>query len=405
MINQCIILCGGYGTRLKSITKKTPKPLIRYYNKEFLAHVIDRLEHQGIEEVILLTYYKNQQFKKFINKINKNKLKKLKIKVVCEKDKLGTGGALINSIKFQNDSFFLLNGDTFFDINLREFEKNSRIKDKLVSIAAISTLNKKKITRPNYLIKNKILKKIYFSNSKKIIKSGGTYIVNKKILEKYQKFKLTNLDFDKDIIHKNLNTKKIISIVYKKNFIDIGENLKVFKRSQKLLKKMIYKPCCFLDRDGVINYDKGYTYKIKDFLFRPKVEKAIKFLNNNGYFVVIVTNQSGIARGFYNIKDLNILHSYMLKKLYESGAYIDKIYFSPFHINGNINKYKKNSIMRKPNIGMLNQCKKELNFNRSKSFLIGDKSSDIQTAKKFKIKGYFVESNLLKQVRKIVKNN
>ena len=124
MINQCIILCGGYGTRLKSITKKTPKPLIRYYNKEFLAHVIDRLEHQGIEEVILLTYYKNQQFKKFINKINKNKLKKLKIKVVCEKDKLGTGGALINSIKFQNDSFFLLNGDTFFDINLREFEKN-----------------------------------------------------------------------------------------------------------------------------------------------------------------------------------------------------------------------------------------------------------------------------------------
>ena len=86
-----------------------------------------------------------------------------------------------------------------------------------------------------------------------------------------------------------------------------------------------------MDRDGVINFDKGYTHKIKDFIFRPYVKKAIKYLNDKRYYVAIVTNQSGIGRGYFDEIKLNILHSFMLKKFYNYGAYIDKIYYSPYH--------------------------------------------------------------------------
>ena len=405
MIKQCLILCGGYGSRLKSITKKIPKPLIKYFGKEFLNYIIDNLENQGIKEVILLTYYKNNLFKSFAKKIKKFKKKKIKIKIICEKKKLGTGGALINSVKHQENCFFLLNGDTFFDINLREFQKISKIENNLLSIATINSINYLKRTLPNYLVKNEILKKIYYSNSKKIKKSGGIYIVNKKIIKKYINRKIIFCDFDKDIITDNLKTNKIKSIFYDKKFVDIGESFKVYKKSSKILYDIIKKPCCFLDRDGVINYDKGYTYKIKDFVFKPKVKEAIKYLNDNNYYISIVSNQSGIARGYYKINDVHLLHKYLLRQLYNFGAYIDKIYFSPFHPHGKILKYRKNSNLRKPKIGMLKLSQKELNFDKSKTFLIGDADSDIQAAKNFKIKGYLVKKNLLEQVKEIINKN
>jgi len=155
----------------------------------------------------------------------------------------------------------------------------------------------------------------------------------------------------------------------------------------------------------VINYDKGYTYKIKDFVFKPKVKEAIKYLNDNNYYISIVSNQSGIARGYYKINDVHLLHKYLLRQLYNFGAYIDKIYFSPFHPHGKILKYRKNSNLRKPKIGMLKLSQKELNFDKSKTFLIGDADSDIQAAKNFKIKGYLVKKNLLEQVKEIINKN
>ena len=81
MINQCLILCGGYGTRLKKITKKTPKPLIKYFEKEFLTYLIDKLINQGIDHIVLLTYYKNDLFKKYVKKIKKSH-KNLKIQIL-----------------------------------------------------------------------------------------------------------------------------------------------------------------------------------------------------------------------------------------------------------------------------------------------------------------------------------
>lgn len=155
----------------------------------------------------------------------------------------------------------------------------------------------------------------------------------------------------------------------------------------------------FLDRDGVINknkINKGYIGKIKDFKWMPGAKRTIKLLKEKNFKVVVVTNQSGVARGYFKIKDVEKLHLFMQKKLKEINAKIDKFYFCPYHVDGIIKKYKKNTSLRKPGIGMFKLVKKKWKIDLKNSFMIGDQSSDIEFAKRAKIRGYlFKQKNLL----------
>lgn len=134
----------------------------------------------------------------------------------------------------------------------------------------------------------------------------------------------------------------------------------------------------FLDRDGVINNDYGYVYKKEDFHFTKDIFRLVKIANNNNFKVIIITNQAGIGRGFYSESDFFILNDWMINKFEEKEAFIDKVYFSPYHPTQGIGAYKKDDFSRKPNPGMLLQAKKELDINFSNSILIGDKISDIE---------------------------
>ena len=123
------------------------------------------------------------------------------------------------------------------------------------------------------------------------------------------------------------------------NFIDIGVP-KDYLKVERFLSKNILKTSVFLDRDGVINKDTGYVYKIKDFIWRTKVIEAIKYLNDNGYYVFVVTNQAGVGRGYYNIKDVVKLHNWMNYELNKNGAYIDE-FFIQHTIKAQKKIYKK----------------------------------------------------------------
>lgn len=160
----------------------------------------------------------------------------------------------------------------------------------------------------------------------------------------------------------------------------------------------------FLDRDGIINSSRpnnGYVGSIKYFKWVPGAIKAVKFLNDKNYKVVVVSNQSGVARGFFTIKDVKKIHSHIQKKLKENDAKIDAFYFCPFHEDGIVKKYKKKSSLRKPNIGMFLLAKKRYNIDKKNSFMIGDQISDLEFAKRAKIKGYFFnQKNLYKFIKK-----
>jgi D-glycero-D-manno-heptose 1,7-bisphosphate phosphatase len=130
-----------------------------------------------------------------------------------------------------------------------------------------------------------------------------------------------------------------------------------------------------LDRDGVINIDYGYIDKIKDFEFIHNSIKALRLLSCANYKLIIVTNQSGIGRGYYSIEDYNEVTDYMLKKLKENNIKIDRVYFCP-------HAPKENCKCRKPKIKMLKDAEKDFNLALRKSYIIGDKTADIKAGEK-----------------------
>ena len=156
------------------------------------------------------------------------------------------------------------------------------------------------------------------------------------------------------------------------------------------------KPACFLDRDGVINIDRGYVYKKEDFEWVSGAKEAIRYLNKQKYCVFIVTNQSGISRGLYTEKDVEILHNLINEDLKKENAFIDEFFYSPYHPDFP-DRYNNLSNLRKPNVGMLELADKKWKIDKINSFLIGDKEIDLQCAKNFGIDGYIFKSGNLKK--------
>ena len=164
------------------------------------------------------------------------------------------------------------------------------------------------------------------------------------------------------------------------------------------------RPASFLDRDGVINVEKGYVYKIQDFEWIDGAKEAIKLLNEKNYYVIVVTNQSGIARNYYKESDVDRLHTFINSQLNKINARIDEFFYSPYHPDFS-NKYSHLSHLRKPDIGMLKEAEKKFKFDKKNSFMIGDQVSDIDCAKKYGIQGYrFNSDNLYDFILDILSN-
>jgi D-glycero-D-manno-heptose 1,7-bisphosphate phosphatase len=134
----------------------------------------------------------------------------------------------------------------------------------------------------------------------------------------------------------------------------------------------------FIDRDGVINRERNYVYRIDDFEFLPGIFTSLKKFNYLGYLIIIITNQAGIGRGIYTEEDYNKLTTWMLDEFKNNGVEITDVYFDPYHPEHGVGKYKKESYDRKPNPGMILKASEKHALNLKKSILIGDKLSDIQ---------------------------
>lgn len=138
------------------------------------------------------------------------------------------------------------------------------------------------------------------------------------------------------------------------------------------------KPAIFLDRDGVINKDNGYVSQVDDFEFIEGVIEACAIFKSKGYLLVVVTNQSGIAREYFTEKQFHTLTEWMDWSMSDRGVELDGIYYCPHHSEAGIGEFKINCECRKPKAGMLLNAVDDLNINIETSILIGDKVSDLQ---------------------------
>ena len=164
------------------------------------------------------------------------------------------------------------------------------------------------------------------------------------------------------------------------------------------------KKAIFLDRDGTINVEKDYIYKSEDLIFEEGTIEALKTFKNLGYILIVVSNQSGIARGYFTEEDLNIFNNNMNEILKKNGVEITEFYCCPHHPDG-IGEYKKVCECRKPNNKMIEDAIKKYNIDREKSYMIGDKTSDIGAGLKSNLKTVLVKTGYgLKDMEKVDKN-
>jgi D-glycero-D-manno-heptose 1,7-bisphosphate phosphatase len=136
----------------------------------------------------------------------------------------------------------------------------------------------------------------------------------------------------------------------------------------------------FLDRDGVINVERGYVHRRECFEFLPGIFALCSAALQKGYLLVVVTNQAGIARGYFSESDFNELTSWMIDRFAEQNIVITRLYYCPYHPVLGLGRYKRDSPDRKPNPGMFRRAQSDLDLDLQSSILIGDKLSDIQAA-------------------------
>ena len=394
-LTQAVILCGGLGTRLRSITS-TPKSLIKINKKPFLNYILDELDRQKFKEVILLIGYKSNLFKRGYKN---RKYKNLKIIFSKENKVLGTAGAVANAYKYLDRYFLLLNGDTFFKIDFNYLYKGfkSRSIDGIIATKKI-----KNAERYGYINKNRFGIITSYNEKQKLSKNKfintGIYIFKKKIFN----FRLKKKSLENEIIPGLVNSKKLLSKSFNSTkFLDIGVPQDL-RKSSHFLNKETKKPAIFFDRDGTINKDIGYLYKKEDLIWNKSFIEAIKFLKRR-YYIFVVTNQSGIGRGYYTEDDVKKLHNYMDQYLLKRNVYIDDYVYAPFFKNSKFKKYRVGRNLRKPNTGMIKILLNKWNIDLKKSIFIGDSDVDAKLAERMKIKFFRVtfKTNLKKIVQKI----
>jgi len=145
-------------------------------------------------------------------------------------------------------------------------------------------------------------------------------------------------------------------------------------------KNLLLRRAVFLDRDGTINVEKDYLHRTEEFEFIRGAPEAIKRLNDAGFLVIVVTNQSGVARGYYDEQDVAALHEHIQQLLAEYGTRIDAFYHCPHHPTEGVGGYRVDCDCRKGSPGMLLQAAREHDIDLARSFMVGDKIADIEAA-------------------------
>lgn len=406
-IREAIVLAGGLGTRLRSEIGEFPKPLAPINNEPFLTFVFKYLQKNGINKVVLSVGYKWE----LIQEKYGNQWEDIQIKYAVEKERLGTGGAIKLAMKhIESDDFYVLNGDTLFDVNLLTLE-NFHFNNSAQCSLALKEMFKVDRYGCVDLKSDKITGFQEKQYQDKTIINGGIYCVNKSILKDFP-----NLDifsFESDYLEINTQQKAIFGKVFNDYFIDIGipEDYKAFEAkiiqdSQTLPKfkdlKIDKTWTLFLDRDGVFNHQiiGDYVKQVHELKIIKGVPEAVATFTKLFGKILVVTNQQGIGKKLMTEDDMHHLNGYIVNLIETYGGKINKIYFAP-QLREEDSNYRKNGT------GMGLHAKfdyPEIDF--SKSILIGDSESDIEFGTKLGMKTVMLKNsrNLLTKADYIFEN-
>lgn len=378
-MRQAVFLVGGLGTRLKHHTKATPKPLIEVGGRPFLDCLLDEAACHGFTDILLLAGHFGEQVTARYDGVP---WRDSRIRVLREPAPLGTGGALRFAAPHLAPDFLLANGDTFFDINLRALAVDVPPGGGVMALRKDVTGNR--FGRVG--IADGLVRSFHApaERSEGPI-NGGIYALSRELIARIPDGQVSlEAAIFPDLAREGL----LRGLEFDGYFIDIGipEDL---ERARNELPERLRRPAIFFDRDGVLNTDKNYLYRPEDFEWIDGARESIRLANDKGWFVFVVTNQAGVAHGYYEEHHVHTLHDFMDEELAAVGAHINAYEYCPHHPDGTRTGYNKACGRRKPEPGMIRDLLKAWPVDASRSFLVGDKAHDMEAARAAGVKGIF----------------
>ena len=404
-IDVAVIMAGGKGSRLRSITNdEIPKPMVPVNGKPLLEYQVDKLKAYGIKKIVMIVGHLGEKIE---DHFKDGKDFGVDIDYIFEKEPLGTAGAFYYlKDKIDTKDFLLIFGDVFFDLDFDRMEafhfKNS----------ALTTL----LAHPNGhpydsdLIQMDDNGKVVGFDSKHNVRdywydnmvNAGIYIINKRLLDLVKKPIKT--DFEKDILANQVKLGANIYAYHSPEYVkDVGtvdrinatvEELKSGLIQSKNLKNK--QRAIFLDRDGTMNVSKGFISKADDLELIPGTIEAIKDINKSGALAIVITNQPVIARGECSFEELHNIHNKLKTLLGEKGVFVDDIFYCPHHpdkgFEGELPELKFDCECRKPKTGMIEEAVEKYNIDLSRSYMVGDSTMDLEMARNAGIKSVLVNT-------------
>jgi D-glycero-D-manno-heptose 1,7-bisphosphate phosphatase len=392
-VTQAVCLVGGRGTRLGPLTDQAPKPLLAVGGRPFLDYLVHEARRFGLQQLLLLTGYRSAAIEaRYAGK----KFGQLSVEVVVEPEPAGTAGALANAAHYLNDLFFMLNGDSYFDFNWLALAPALRNPGWKLHLALATGIEGSRYGRVD--LRDGFIRGFRPEGPSGQPINAGIYLVRKALLGD---IKTSPCSLEREVMPGLAERGELLGTAATGSFIDIGTPAD-FVRAQSLLPTYMNRPAAFLDRDGVLNRDDGYAYRPDQIHWIDGAIDAVRWLNDRGYYVFVVTNQAGVAHGYYTEEHVHELHSWMQQQLQATGAHIDAFEHSPYHPEGKVERYRRASELRKPMPGMLHKLQREWQIELGRSFLVGDRDSDIEAARAGGVRGHkFAAGNLLEFVKEI----
>jgi D,D-heptose 1,7-bisphosphate phosphatase len=396
---QAVVLCGGFGTRLSSVVKDVPKPMAPIKNTPFLLYLYKYLKKHGYTKFLFLTGYKSEVIEEFFSDYDD-------VSFLRENQPLGTGGALLNAYnkRLLDETFLLVNGDTFFNTDLlllMSYHKENSItiglkftsdvsrygcvlidedeiqpfKSNIETIDDVTFWNYSFYDKSSYLVHRFIEKGNLPPRQIDCYINSGSYIISSSVLDLFAiDYNKSLISLENDILPLLINEKKVYALPLGGDFIDIGIPNDYFK-AQEFIPNSISsksKPAIFIDKDGTLINDYGYTHG-------KKIEPIINILSfvkeknkNKEYLLIIVTNQAGVAKNKFTEIDMNDNIESVIEFYKKNGIEFADVEYCTYCLEATLEEYKYKSLCRKPSPGMLLKASEKFNIDLKNSLMIGD---------------------------------
>jgi D,D-heptose 1,7-bisphosphate phosphatase len=343
----------------------------------FLDMLIDEIARYGaFEQILLLAGHMAAPIQ---SRYAGKKRARSRLTVILQQEPVGTAGPLVRAADLLQDRFLLINGVTFFDFNLLDLVSHAG--SGLVHMALRADVEDNRSRR---VVMDGDRVRAFVGAGAAGPADGGVYVVDRSIITHISD---PSASLEQDLLPALAANGAVSGTCYRGYFIDVSNDLHPVRDAVEL-KERLRRPAVFFDRDGVLNHDLGYVFETSKLKWIDGARQAVKAVNDAGYFAFVVSNQSGVARGFFEESDVQTLHRWMADDMAEMGAHIDAFEYCPDHPDGIVERYRRVSDRRKPAPGMITDLLNRFPVDAAHSIFIGDRSDDLEAARAAGLKGH-----------------